>query len=54
MLQGNSGTSKNKDTSLWTFAQNSGVKKVSPRQVDAVVNETRRRFSLWITPTTVD
>ena len=32
---------------LWTY-------KTSPRQVDSVVNKSRRRSSLWITPTTVE
>jgi len=36
-------------------APNSGHKKISPRQVDGVVNKTRRRlYSLWIIPITVE
>ena len=40
VLWGNLGISKNERTSLWNFVPNSGL---SPRQVDRVVNKTRRR-----------
>ena len=53
VLPGNSGISKNKGTSLWNFVSNSGLKKISPQQVDRVVNITRRRSSLRITLATV-
>jgi len=42
---------KNEDTSFWIFVPNSGH-KISPRQVDRVVNKTRRRSSLLTTRTT--
>ena len=41
-------------TLLWNFVHNSGMRKISPRQVDRIVDTTVRRSSLWITPTTVD
>jgi len=54
LLYRNSGTSKNKGTSLWNFVPNSG-QKISPR-VGAVVNKTCRRSNVWIrpAPTTVE
>ena len=42
---------KNKGTSLWNVAPNSGFRKF---RHDKSVNKTRRRSSLWITPTMVE
>ena len=39
---------------LHCFVRNSGLEKISPRQVGRVVNRTRRRSSLLTTPTTID
>jgi len=46
---------QNKDTSLWNLPQTLlGLRKFSSRQVDRVVNESRRLWSLWIRPMTVE
>ena len=37
-----------------TLSITPGMRKISPRQVDRIVDTTVRRSSLWITPTTVD
>ena len=40
---------KNRGTSLWNFVTNFGFYKISPRQVDHVVNKTHRRSRLLTT-----
>ena len=46
IYRGNSGVSKNKCTSLWNSAPNSGIGKTSPRHVASVVN-SRRLFIIY-------
>jgi len=51
----NSAISKNKSTSPWNFVPNSGLGKFCHGESKrGVVNETRRRSSLWTAPVTVD
>ena len=46
---------QNKGTSVLNFVPNSGLRKFRhPRQVDGIVNNTRRRSSLYITFVTVE
>jgi len=42
---------QNKDTSLQTLSDILDFENFAPRQVNRVANETRRRSSLWTTPT---
>ena len=54
VLKGNYDTSENQVTSVRNFVLKSGRKKISLRQVGGVVDKTRRRSSLLITPMMVD